>query len=151
MTAVSTVRTLASQHNCWFDGLLLTSTSLLFPSHGDDHCDDPRRGATFGRNTEVTPIFFHRPCATSTYDSAENDIRDMLASPLYLQEREAFADQPRVYHSHRKLCVKLITFPSKRGETCSDVLTQKKVESRISLRQGLQIEQFKEKMYRISS
>ena len=55
-------------------------TSLLFPSHGDDHCDAPRDGATFGQLaesnlptgyepndlaemniTEVTPIFFHRP------------------------------------------------------------------------------------------
>ena len=24
-------------------------TSLMFPSHGDDHCDDPRHGATFGQ------------------------------------------------------------------------------------------------------
>ena len=52
-------------------------------------------------NTEFTPIFFHRSCVTSTYDSAESvatippesdlddkQIRDMLASPLYLQERE---------------------------------------------------------------
>ena len=66
-------------------------------------------------NTEVTPIFFHRPCVTSTYDSAESiatlppesdlddeQIRDMLASPLYLQETEASANQPRVYHSHRQ-------------------------------------------------
>ena len=66
-------------------------TSLLFPSHGDHHCDDPRPGATFGRpaesntracfepndliemnNTEVTPIFFHRPSVTSTYASFES-------------------------------------------------------------------------------
>ena len=51
-------------------------------------------------NTEVTPILFHRSRVTSTYDAAESiatsppesDLddepkRDMLASPLYLQER----------------------------------------------------------------
>ena len=110
-----------------------TSTSL-FPSHGDDHCDDPRPGATFGRpadsntltgyepndliemnNTEVTPIFFHRPSVTSTYDSVEStatpppesdlddeQMRDMLALPLLLQKREASADQPPLYHTYRE-------------------------------------------------
>ena len=52
---------------------------------------------------------------TSTCDSAESiatlppesdlddeQIRDMLASPLYLQEKEASADQPQVYHSCRE-------------------------------------------------
>ena len=69
----------------------LNPTSLLFPSHGDDRCDDPGHVATFGRlaewnsptghepndltemnNTEVTPIFCHRPSVTSTNDSAES-------------------------------------------------------------------------------
>ena len=49
---------------------------------------------------------------TSTYDSAESietpppesdldgkQIRSVLASPLYLQDREGSADRPRVYHS----------------------------------------------------
>ena len=53
----------------------------------------------------VKPMFFHRPSVMSTYDSAESiatpppesdlddeQIRNMLASPLYLQEREASAD-----------------------------------------------------------
>ena len=112
-------------------------TSLFFLSHGDDHCDDPRHGATFGQlaesntltgyepndltemnNTGGTPIFFHRPSVTSTYDSAEStttpplksdlddeQIRNMLASPLYSQEREAGADRPQVYHSCRETCV----------------------------------------------
>ena len=66
-------------------------------------------------NTEITPIFFHRSCVTSTYDSAESiaalppesdlddeQIKDTLASPLYLPEREASADQPRVHHSCRE-------------------------------------------------
>ena len=52
---------------------------------------------------------------TSTYDSAESiatsppksdlddeQISDMLVSPLYLREREASADQPRVCHSYRE-------------------------------------------------
>ena len=55
-------------------------TSLLFPSHGDDLCDDPRHGArlcepsdlTEMNNTEVTPIFFQRPSVTSTCESAES-------------------------------------------------------------------------------
>ena len=63
-------------------------------------------------------MFFHRPSMTSTYDSAESvatlppepglddeQIRNMLASPLYLQEREASADRPRVYHSFREYVV----------------------------------------------
>ena len=49
----------------------------------------------------VKPLFFHRPSITSTYDSAESiatlppesdsddeQIRALLASPLYLQGRE---------------------------------------------------------------
>ena len=94
----------------------------LFLSH-DDHCDDPHYVATFGplaepqipagyepndlievNNTEVTPIFFHRPSVTSTSDSVS------LSLP------------------QRKLCAKLITLPRERGEPCSYVLTQKKVE-----------------------
>ena len=60
----------------------------------------------------VKLMFFHRPSMTSTYDSAESiatlppesDLddeqkRNMLVSPLYLQEREASADRSRVYHS----------------------------------------------------
>ena len=70
----------------------------------------------------VKPMFFHRPIITSTYDSAERiatpppesdldneQIRALLASPLYLQEREreASADRSQVYHSVReKLGVK---------------------------------------------
>ena len=63
----------------------------------------------------VKQTFFHRPSMTSTYDSAESiathppesdldgeQIRTMLALPLYLQEREASADRSRVYHSFRE-------------------------------------------------
>ena len=96
-------------------------------------------------NTEVTLIFFHRPSVTSTYDSAESiatlppesdlddeQIRNMLASPLVpTGERSKCRPTTILSLLQRKLCVKFITFPSKRGETCSCVLTIKKVESRI--------------------
>ena len=100
-------------------------TSLLFPSHGDDHCDDPRHEATFGQLAQSnlttvyepndltgmnnTPIFFHRPSVTSTYDSAESiatphpgsDLDDEANAEhagfttLLTGEREASADRPR--------------------------------------------------------
>ena len=63
----------------------------------------------------VKPMFFDRPSVTSTYDSPESiatlppesdlddeQIRNMLASPLYSQEREASADRSRVNHSYRE-------------------------------------------------
>ena len=133
-----------------------------------DQRSGPRHGRLFGRlaepstltghepddliemnNTEVTPIFFHRPSMTSIYDSAasiathpqefdldDEQIRGMLASPLYLPEKkQAQANHEFITPTERELCVKLITFASKRGKTCSYVLTQKNVESRISLRQ----------------
>ena len=65
-------------------------------------------------SVQVEPMFFHRPSVTSTYDSAESiatpppesdldkeQIRALQASPLYLQEREASADQSRVYNPYR--------------------------------------------------
>ena len=69
---------------------------------------------------------------TSAYDSAESiatfprksDLDDeqlqvMLASLLYLQEREASVDQPRVYHSYREnLSVKLVKIRHQCRETC---------------------------------
>ena len=124
--------------SCWTSSAHSTRTwnpaPSLFLSHGDDHCDDPQHVATFGplaepqlptwyepndltemNNTDVTPMFFHRPGMTLTYDSAESiasqpsesdlvseQLRDMLASPLYLQEKEASADRSRVYRSYRK-------------------------------------------------
>ena len=60
----------------------------------------------------VIPMFFHRPSMTSTYDSAgsiasppresdldDEQIRKMLASPLFSQGREVSADRSRVHHS----------------------------------------------------
>ena len=65
---------------------------------------------------EVKPMFFHRPSMTSSCvqlralrllppesDLHDDQIRNMLTSPLYLQEREASADRPRVYHSFREI------------------------------------------------
>ena len=58
-------------------------------------------------DTEVTPTLFHRPSMTSTYDSAQSvatppleadlddeQIKAMLASPLYRQERERSKCRP---------------------------------------------------------
>ena len=66
-------------------------------------------------NIMVKPMFFHRPSMTLTYVSGESigtlppesdldddQIRNMLVSPLYLQVREAGADRHRVYHSFRE-------------------------------------------------
>ena len=35
--------------------------SLLFSSHGDDHRDDPRHGATFGQMTEQNTLTGYEP------------------------------------------------------------------------------------------
>ena len=60
-------------------------------------------------------MFFHKPSMTSTFDTSDriathppesdlddDQIRNMLAPLLYLQEREASADRSGVYHSHRE-------------------------------------------------
>ena len=71
---------------------------------------------------DIKPMFFfhifHKPNMTSTYDTSESistpppksdvdddQIRNMLASPLYSQEREASADRSLVYHSFREKSV----------------------------------------------
>ena len=135
-----------------------TRPSMLSASHGDMPCDDPSN-VSFGSVAEshsptsyepkdltaedtslqVEPMFFHRPSVTSTYDPAESiatpppppesdlddeQVRNMLDSPLYLQEREASAELS-----------KFISLPRKCRETCTCVLTSKKVESRISNRE----------------
>ena len=64
--------------------------------------------------THIRPLLSHRPSTTWISDSDESlafhaldsdlddeQIRTLLASPLYLQEREASADRSRVYHSLR--------------------------------------------------
>ena len=63
-------------------------------------------------------MFFHKPSMTSTCNTSESiaapppgsdldddQIRNMVASPLYLQERELSADQSRVDHSFRERSV----------------------------------------------
>ena len=63
----------------------------------------------------VKPLFFHQPSMASTCDSEESiatpppdsdldddQIRALLASSLYLQEREANAERLQVYHSVRE-------------------------------------------------
>ena len=61
----------------------------------------------------VKPLSFHQSITASTYDSAESiatpesdsdddQLRPLLASPLYLQEREASAERSQVYHSERE-------------------------------------------------
>ena len=89
----------------------------MSPSRGDFPCADPSNVSCgpkaethsltgYEDLTEednsilVKPIFFHKPSVTSTYDSAEStatpppksdlddeQLRALLASPLYLQER----------------------------------------------------------------
>ena len=64
---------------------------------------------------ENKPMFFHKPSMTSTCNTSESiatpppesdldddQIRNMVASPLYPQEREVSADQSRVDHSFRE-------------------------------------------------
>ena len=76
---------------------------------------EPKDLTEESNSTLVKPMFFHRPSITSSYASAESSatptpesdldddqMRNMLASPLYLQEREASADRPRVFRSFRE-------------------------------------------------
>ena len=63
----------------------------------------------------VKPMFFHRPSMTSTYDSAESiatlppesdlddeQIRNMLASPLHFAGERSKCRPSRVYHSFKE-------------------------------------------------
>ena len=63
----------------------------------------------------VKPLSFHQSTTATTYDSAESiatplpgsdiddeQLRALLASPLYLQEQEASAERSHVYHSERE-------------------------------------------------
>ena len=92
-------------------------------------------------------MFFHRPSMTSTCGPAESiatpppesdlddeQLRDMLASPLYLQERSKCRSITSLSLQQRKLSVKFISLPSQSRETCSSILTQEKVESRVTFR-----------------
>ena len=98
----------------------------------------------------VKLLFFHGPSITSTYDSAESiatlppesdlddeQVRALLASPLYLHDREASADRSHVYHSVRENLVSSSSQVPKstERETRCVVSKQKEVESRSISRQ----------------
>ena len=62
----------------------------------------------------VRPLSFHQSITASTHDSAESiatlpesdfddeQLRALLASPLYLQKQKASAERSQVYHSERQ-------------------------------------------------
>ena len=66
-------------------------------------------------------------------DLDDEQIRNMLASPLYLQEREA-SDYEFITHSEKSVSSSS-RFRASGRETCRSVLTQKKVQSRNTFRQ----------------
>ena len=92
--------------------------NVSFGSLADLHSPtgyEPKDLAEEYNPVQVKPKFLHRPGMTSTNDSAEriatpspeSDLDDeqigtLLASPLYLQDREAGADRSRVCHSLRE-------------------------------------------------
>ena len=112
------------------------SSSLKTQDH--KHFTDDKQ-FTENEDLRVKPLSFHQPIAASTYDSAESiatplpesdlddeQLRALLASPLYLQEREASADRSQVYLSEReKLDVQFISRSDKYRETCREVFKQK--------------------------
>ena len=106
-------------------------------------------------NTKVKPMFFHRPSMTSTYDSAESiatlppksdldddQIRNLLASPLYLQERQVSADRSRVYDSFRENSVSNSShFQESAGKTAAIFShTRTSSQETISDREGISSE-----------
>ena len=88
----------------------------------------------------VKPLFFHRPSMTSTYDSAESiatrppdsvlddeQIRALLASPLYLQERESKCGPiTSLSLCKKKLSVKFISSSKEYRETRRVVFSKRK-------------------------
>ena len=62
-------------------------------------------------------------------DLDDEQILNQMASPLYLQEREASADRSSLSFLQRKLCVNFISLPRKFAATCRSVLTK---ESRVN-------------------
>ena len=93
------------------------------------------------------PMCSHTPSMTSTCDLAESiaisslesdldeeQIRNMLVSPLYLQEREQVPTDHE-FITQRKLSDKFISLQRKRCEICRSVVTRKKGESRDTFRQ----------------
>ena len=97
----------------------------------------------------VKPMFFQSPSRTSTYDSGESiatsapeldlddeQIRNMLESPLYLQEREVTADRSRVHHSFEEPSVSSSShFRESARKPAVMFSNKKKVESTNNFRQ----------------
>ena len=98
-------------------------------------------------NTEFTPMFFFRASMTSTYDSAES-----IATPLtwigfgwwaltgyagfttlLTGERGKCWPITSLWLQLRKVSVKFVSLPNRCTGTCSSVLPQKKVESRVHI------------------
>ena len=94
-----------------------------FTSYEPKQLDEPKDHRHFTEDNQfvehehlrVNLLFFHRPGIASTDDSAERivtppldsdledeQIRALLASPLYVQEREANAERSQVYHPERE-------------------------------------------------
>ena len=93
-------------------------TSTLLPSNRESFC------SVYNSGEDVTTTL-----VSSKVD--EKQSMRMLTSPLLMQKRNTGAAPARIYHSNRqKFYVKLIS-PSKRKETCADVLTQKEIEKRL--------------------
>ena len=77
------------------------------------HCTEDKQ-LTEHEDLRVNPLSVHQSIIASTYDSAESiathpesDLDDeqlhaLLASPLYLQEREASTERSQVYHPERE-------------------------------------------------
>ena len=103
-------------------------TNVSFGSLADLHSPtgyEPRDLAEEDNRAQVNPLFFHRPSMTSTYDSAESiatsppesdvddeQTRTMLASPLYLLEREkqVLTDHEFITPSEETQCQVHLTF-----------------------------------------
>ena len=91
------------------------------------------------KDLRVKPLSFHQSITASTYESAQSiatplpesdlddeQLRALLASPLYPQEREASAERSEVYHSERiGLMSKFISRSDKYGEICRVVFKLK--------------------------
>ena len=92
----------------------------------------------------VTPSAFHQSITASSYDSEESiathpesdfddeQLRALLASPLYLQERGASAERSPVCHSERENLMSslFISRSDKYRETFRSVCKPEQVESR---------------------
>ena len=128
---------------------------MSFESMADLHsptCYDPKDLAEEDNPVQVEPLSLHRPSMTSTYDSAEciatpppesdvddEQIRTLLASPLYLQEREASADlTDHEFNSFRENSVSSSShFRECSGKTAAVFSHRKSSQETLSDREGV--------------